>query len=114
MDKVERYINEDGKVGVLISPGYGAGWSTWNDYKEFCLFDKGLVELKLNDASEDELEEYIKSDAVRNEMDIGTVYCGGWEDVVVEFVEPNETFVVDEYDGHESLEYLSCIRTFTA
>ena len=29
MSKVERYINEDGKVGVLISGGFGAGWSTW-------------------------------------------------------------------------------------
>ena len=27
MSKVERYINEDGKVGVLISGGFGAGWS---------------------------------------------------------------------------------------
>lgn len=110
MDKVERYINEDGKVGVLISPSYGAGWSTYpsGDKKEFLLFDKGLVELALNEASEEEVEEYIKS------MDVGYVYCGGWEDVVVHWVEPNETFVIDEYDGYESLEYLSCIRTFTA
>ena len=21
----------DGKVAILYSPGYGAGWSTWND-----------------------------------------------------------------------------------
>ena len=23
-------IIEDGKVAVLVSKGYGAGWSTWN------------------------------------------------------------------------------------
>ena len=47
MNKVERYINEDGKVGVLISGGFGAGWSTWADSKdrEFFLFDRGLVKL---------------------------------------------------------------------
>jgi hypothetical protein len=26
---VEKYI-KDGKVAVLYSAGYGAGWSTWN------------------------------------------------------------------------------------
>jgi len=25
-----KYIR-DGKVAVLYSPGFGAGWSTWND-----------------------------------------------------------------------------------
>ena len=108
MEKVERYINEDGKVGVLISPGYGAGWSTWNDNKEFCLFDKRLVELAIAGVCEEEVEEQIES------MDIGHVCCSGWEDVVIHWVEPNEMFVVDEYDGSESLTYLSCIRTFTA
>ena len=27
VEKLER----DGKVAILYSPGYGAGWSTWND-----------------------------------------------------------------------------------
>ena len=26
----EKYI-KDGKVAVAYSPGFGAGWSTWND-----------------------------------------------------------------------------------
>ena len=49
MNKVERYINEDGKVGVLISGGFGAGWSTWADNvdRKFFLFDRGLVKLAL-------------------------------------------------------------------
>ena len=29
MNKIEK----DGNVAVLYSPGYGAGWSTWNDDK---------------------------------------------------------------------------------
>lgn len=26
---VERYVNEEGKVGVVICPNYGGGWSTF-------------------------------------------------------------------------------------
>ena len=28
-EEVERYINRDGKVGVVICPNYGGGWSTF-------------------------------------------------------------------------------------
>jgi len=30
---INKYINEDGLVGVLISSGFGAGWSTWGEVK---------------------------------------------------------------------------------
>ena len=34
-----------GKVAVLYSPGYGAGWSTWgSEHKEILLFHPRLVE----------------------------------------------------------------------
>lgn len=41
MDKIER----DGKVAVLYSPGYGAGWSTWADarYSETLCMDARIV-----------------------------------------------------------------------
>ena len=40
MNKVIR----DGKVAVVVSPGFGAGWSTWafrgeEDYRDFMMFD---------------------------------------------------------------------------
>ncbi|MCJ1344295.1 hypothetical protein MMC31_002498 [Peltigera leucophlebia] len=46
---VERYTREDGKVAVLISPGYGAGWSTWasDEDVEFFLFDATMVKAVL-------------------------------------------------------------------
>lgn len=28
---MEKYYNQNGELAVLISPGFGAGWSTWND-----------------------------------------------------------------------------------
>ena len=30
---VEKYYNENGELGVLISPGFGAGWSSWGVMK---------------------------------------------------------------------------------
>ena len=35
---VEKYYNENGELGVLYSPGFGAGWSTWSN--EELAYDK--------------------------------------------------------------------------
>lgn len=46
---VERYTREDGKIAVLISPGYGSGWSTWapDEDVEALLFDARIVKAVL-------------------------------------------------------------------
>ena len=31
------------------------------------------------------------------------VYVGGWWDIVVKTVKPNDRFIINEYDGSESL-----------
>lgn len=41
MEKVIR----DGHVAVLYSPGYGAGWFTWNENHKELLFHPKLVEM---------------------------------------------------------------------
>ena len=116
MSKVERYINEDGKVGVLISGGYGAGWSTWADSKdrEFFLFDRGLVALALDkeaangpfdkttqwliEMNTEALEVYLKENGVDS-------FTGGWAGVYVKWMDQGTEFIVEEYDGSESLRY---------
>lgn len=40
-----KVYNEQGEVAVLYSPGYGAGWSTWNPHD--CLFTPEIVQLVL-------------------------------------------------------------------
>lgn len=49
VERVERYTRKDGKIAVLISPGYGAGWSTWAPEKdvEALLFDAKIVKAVL-------------------------------------------------------------------
>jgi hypothetical protein len=60
---INKFYNEAGKVAVLYSPGFGAGWSTWNasEFSEFYCQDKTLVEMALNIADEITVKDYIKS-----------------------------------------------------
>jgi hypothetical protein len=96
----ERRLDDQGLVAVLISAGFGAGWSTWahEHEREGLLFDSRLVDYVLQTGSKG-LAEYAES--------LGyTSYTGGAQDVVIEWLEPGTRFYVEEYDGSES------IRTF--
>lgn len=57
--RVMNKVIENGLVAVLYSPGYGAGWSTWNLEKELnetLLFHPSLVEMVRNNR-QDEIDE---------------------------------------------------------
>jgi hypothetical protein len=99
MNYSKRY-DDSGNVAVLISPGFGAGWSSWGDgeQREGMLFDSRLVDFVLAQGTEG-LGDYAES--------LGyTGYMGGAESVQVEWLESGTRFFIDEYDGSES------IRTF--
>ena len=91
----------DGKVAILYSPGFGAGWSTWNDdkYREFLLHDEKLVEL-VETKQKGKIVEYVKS-----------VYPGEYPTLLdiakleVEWVSSGTQFIITEYDGSEGIEY---------
>ena len=93
----------DGKVAVLYSPGYGAGWSTWNGdkYREFLLHDEKLVYL-VEFNQQDKIEEYVKS------VYPGEYVCVlGADQLQVEWVYPGTQFLITDYDGSESIEFNS-------
>ena len=96
MDKVVR----DGQVAVLYSPGYGAGWSTWNqEYGNELVFDPGIVDLVLaRKAGElpEELEAYIT-------LKHPDAYLGGVRNLEVKWIPVGTKFRIDEYDGNESV-----------
>ena len=93
-DKVVR----DGKVAVLFSPGFGAGWYTWNQSHPELLFLPRVVEMVLNEESHYEIEAYINS--IYEEDDI---YTGGASDLKVVWIPQGAQFQVEEYDGAESI-----------
>jgi len=83
----------DGKVAVLISPGFGAGWYTWNyDYPEI-LFDPAIVKLVMEEKF-DELTIYAT-------LKYPEIYLGGMEQLEVAWIPEGTLFNVEEYDGAE-------------
>jgi len=95
---IEKFI-KDGQVAVLVSPGFGAGWSTWNydsEQIEFMLFDANCVKAVL--AGQPEKAAQI----VQNQFDEHVCVLGA-EDLTVEFIEQGQRFRINEYDGSETL-----------
>jgi len=86
----------DGKVGVVVSPDYGAGWSTWNfDYREELCMDSNIVQAVLNGDLE-KAKDYV-------EETYPDAYTGRYSNLVVEWVPEGMQFEIKEYDGHETL-----------
>ena len=91
MDKLIR----DGKVAVLISPGFGAGWSTWNHHIPEILWDPTIVQMVEQNADQRTLVEYIENKY--------PYFHGRTESLRVVWIPEGTRFRVTEYDGHESI-----------
>lgn len=88
---------ENGKVGVVYSPGFGAGWYTWNRESPEILFDPNIVSY-VETKQWNELKVYV-------ELKYPDLYLGAIGDLTVEWVPVGVQFKVTEYDGSECLEY---------
>jgi hypothetical protein len=93
MEKVIR----DGKVAVLYSPGYGAGWYSWHCIPE-AIFHPKLVELVENDRHSEITPEWITEN-----LNEENVYTGGVMDLEIAWVPVGTKFKISEYDGSESI-----------
>jgi len=98
-------VIKDGKVGVLVSPGFGAGFSTWG-YPEEAIFNPTLIDLVENG----KIQEAV--DYCETKWEDG--YSGGVQDLVVVWVTEGTKFQIVEYDGSESIEFLEDINWITA
>ena len=96
MEMVEKYYNENDELSVLISVGWGAGWSTWNN--EELAYDKRIIEKWLEKVSADEMCEYVES------LGYARPYMGGYDDLRLRFIPRGTMFCIHEYDGAESIE----------
>ena len=107
-DKVIR----DGKVAVLYSPGYGAGWSTWNsgDNVDFLIFDRRLIGMAECGASVEAVETLLENLFGTEEY----ISTGGWSDIKIDWVEEGTVFQIKEYDGHESIHCYDINDYYTA
>lgn len=95
-------IIKDGKVAVLISSGYGAGWSSWcgrdKPEVEVLLFHPLLIEMV-----ESERHNEITSEWIQETFGFEGVYTGGVDGLYVQWVTCGKKFLINEYDGAEGL-----------
>lgn len=112
------YYNDDHTaIAVLVSYGYGAGWSTWTCSHPEIAYDRRIVEafLKWKAEAPDDLSDYAKAaswydtlidyiEKALKEMGIADdIYIGGVSGLELEWVPLGKLFQIHEYDGAESL-----------
>jgi len=85
---------KDGNVAVIVSPGFGAGWSTWcaGKYPDADT-NAELAQCILDGGDRHAVAARLFPDA----------YDGGLDQCVVEWVPQGSQYRIDEYDGSESL-----------
>ena len=95
MDKVVR----NGMVAVAISPGFGAGWTTWNTLSPF---EPKIIEMIESGNKHKITEEWLKEQGIIEKDQ----YCCtlGSEDLEVEWLPEGTAFKINEYDGSESIQ----------
>jgi hypothetical protein len=93
--KKEDKVIKNNKVAVAISPGFGAGWTTWNS--EISPFEPKVIKMILskrtNEITDKWCEENLGVDA----------YCGGAEELEIVWLPIGTKFSINEYDGSESI-----------
>lgn len=107
MNKIEK----DGEIAVLYSPGYGAGWSTWNkgEFEERLLMDAEIVQAVLDEAEPEDIEAIVERLFGEDE-----IYTGGVHQLQIKWIPKGCQFEVTEYDGSESIHIIGERQYFTA
>lgn len=97
---MEKSLVIDGQVAVAISPGYGAGWSTWEDVSPL----DGRFNALFHESKYDEAEKLCEQLGIEGIKD----------DILIVWLPLGVRFTIREYDGHEWIELESDIDFFTA
>lgn len=93
---MEKVINQKGEVAVVYSPGFGAGWYTWNyEYPEI-VFDPNIVHY-IETKENEKLEAYVQ-------LKYPEAYTGGIDTLTIAWIPEGTLFRINEYDGAESIE----------
>jgi len=101
MDRVIR----DGKVAILYSPGFGAGWYSWHHIEEL-VFDPSIVAwLEANELGK--IVSYLT-------LKYPDEYFGGVDQLTIKWIPQGTQFRIEEYDGAESVQLLLNERYLTA
>lgn len=97
------------KITVLVSIGYGAGFSTWGVPE--LAYDHRVVEWWLEHNSDEYCSAVERFDSPENkefkiklrEWGYGDVYLGGYADIELVWIERDRQWRIEEYDGNEHI-----------
>lgn len=107
---MEKYI-KDGKVAILYSPGFGAGWSTWGEEK--LAWDKRVVEYYLEHKDDKEFMRQIdiagskvekEAEKYFEELGYPNIYFGGFNELKIGWLKEGTKYHINEYDGSEYIQ----------
>jgi hypothetical protein len=101
MDRVIR----DGKVAILYSPGFGAGWYSWHHIEEL-VFDPSIVTW-LEARELGKIVSYLT-------LKYPGEYFGGVDQLTIKWIPQGTQFRIEEYDGAESVQLLLNEKYLTA
>lgn len=93
---VIKRIDDEDRVAVLVSHGWGAGWYTWHGIEDL-IYDATVVDMVLADVRYEDIVSYCQKRYGQEH------YYGGASGLAVHWLEPGTEFRIDEYDGAESL-----------
>ena len=117
---IELYENK-GKYGVLVSPGYGAGWSTWCSEHPEVAYDKRVIQFWLDHEKDEDFMDTVDGSPYRGKASLSWLeaneffksigyeecpYMGGFKQCVLKYVKKGEPWRITEYDGWENFETL--------
>ena len=93
-------VIRNGKVAVLTSPGYGAGWIRNNPTFPQLLFHPTLVEM-VEQKRQSEITEELMAELLGVAPE--DVYAGGAATLTIDWVTEGSVFEIEEHDGYETL-----------
>jgi hypothetical protein len=101
MDRVIR----DGHVAVIFSPEHGAGWYSWHGV-EALIFDPSIVAW-IEAQEHEKILSYVT-------LRYPGKYFGSIDDLSIQWIPVGTEFVIDEYDGSETIRFKERERWITA
>ena len=112
MIKEGKYYKDD-TVAVLVSIGYGAGWSSWahtKEQRELAMFDPEIVQWILDGKPENHLtDDLTRGPYFTKKYGDTYFYDGGFFGLVIEWVKVGTKFRITEYDGYEDIQTMETI-----
>ena len=114
-------INNPDTTAIAYSPGYGAGFSSWNENIKphdpkliTAILEWGMIE----DIQEDEIivdiDKEFLTRAVEEAGQWTKDFYGGCEVIHIAFLPKGTVFRISEYDGYEGIEILDRSNFWTA